>query len=804
MATLLNSANFNGRNGTHFKLNLYYDYTQSVANNQTTITYSLYMQSLDGYSGSGATSTGYINNSSVGTFTSIGKNASLLIGTKSVTVTHNSDGTFPSTAYSALIDTPWTLGDASVSGNLTGLPTIPRASTPSLSNSNFNIGSSITLNTNRKSTAFTHTVVFKFGSYSRTYSNVGDSQTINTNDFASNMYAQIPNSKSGTGTITTTTYNGSTQIGSTSTLSFTANAVESNVNPQITGLTYTVDSTTSSLANSTSFINGVTTATIKATASSRYSSTLTKVFLWYYSGSNRVVLSSQNVSANGTYTFTISNVTVSKIYSGATDTRGYTTYNTSYNNVPTTFVNYVSLTADTSANIKRTNQTEAIVKINSFKGNYFNGSFGSQSNTLSIKWKYKEATASSYSAEYTVPSSNITISGNTYTVSNYTLTNGSTTELFNYQKAYNVQVIVRDKIYTRTVTYTITSGQANFAIFPNGNIIKDGKLALKDKYLFDIGQEQVYSDTYYLLGVIPATSSANGSTLRINGTLGAYGSNAKAIVDVIIGSRDGLNAYGTYTGTANAFEKTTIVIYTQSDNSYKIYIKFATGFHGGARLEVSGTNVTSIDVSTSSTTPTGTLSKTITYYSLTNLVALPQGLGNSITSSNGNLAIKKVTYSTDGTPNNGVILEYGTSSSWVGQLWLGDNATAGIAWNGWSNGTRGTWKHFAWEENGIVDKGTNYVKYGDGTMICYGSVSKSNVTFSSYEGAYYNTFPQITFPQTFSSTPIVQLTPKVETGLYTCSVSVTTTSTCSGYIWRIGAKTGVNYTIDYVAIGRWK
>ncbi len=475
MATLLNSANFNGRNGTHFKLNLYYDYTQSVANNQTTITYSLYMQSLDGYSGSGATSTGYINNSSVGTFTSIGKNASLLIGTKSVTVTHNSDGTFPSTAYSALIDTPWTLGDASVSGNLTGLPTIPRASTPSLSNTNFNIGSSITLNTNRKSTSFTHTVVLTFGSYTKTYTNVGDSQVINTSQFASNMYAQIPNSKNGTGTITTTTYSGSTQIGSSSTLNFTANAVESNVNPQVTSVSWSVDSTTSSLANNTTIIKGVTTATIRVTANSRSSSTLKKIFLWYYSGTNKVVLSSNTVGGNVTSTFTINNVSVSKIYPGATDSRGYTTYITT-SQIPVTFKDYVTLTADTNANIKRILQTEPNVRINSFTGNYWNDNFGTVANTLTIKWRYKETTASSYSAEYTVPSSNITISGNTYTVSNYTLTNGSTTELFNYQKAYNVQVIVRDKIYTRTVTYTITSGQPNFAIFPTATVSNEPML----------------------------------------------------------------------------------------------------------------------------------------------------------------------------------------------------------------------------------------------------------------------------------------------------------------------------------------
>ena len=479
MATFLNSANFSGKNGTHFSANLYYDYSQSVENNRTTITYYLYFQSKDGYSGSGSTVTGYINGTSVGTTTSVGVNEEKYLGQITVYVNHNSDGTFPSTSYSAMIDTPWTLGDASISGNLTGLPTIPRASTPQLSSNNFNIGSSVTLTTNRKSTSFTHTVVLTFGSYTKTYTNVGDSQVINTSQFASNMYAQMPNAKSKTGTITTTTYNGSTQIGSASSLTFTANAVEGNVNPQITALTYTVDSTTSSLANSTTFIKGVTNTTIKVTANRRMSATLTKVFLWYYNGTNKVVLSSQNVNADGIYTFTINGISVSKVYGGATDTRGYTTYETN-RSAPTTFKDYITLTADTNANIRRIVQTEPNVRINSFTGNYWNKSFGTQSNTLTIKWRYKETTASSYSAEYTIPASSISISNNKYTISNYTLTNGSTTELFNYQKSYHVQISVTDKIGTKSVVYTITAGQPNFAVFPSASLVNSKRILTTD------------------------------------------------------------------------------------------------------------------------------------------------------------------------------------------------------------------------------------------------------------------------------------------------------------------------------------
>lgn len=58
------------------------------------------------------------------------------------------------------------------------------------------------------------------------------------------------------------------------------------------------------------------------------------------------------------------------------------------------------------------------------------------------------------------------------------------------------------------------------------------------------------------------------------------------------------------------------------------------------------------------------------------------------------LIIKKVNNSE--APNNGIVLEYG-SKKWTGQLYLGDNATQGIYWNGWSDGVRGTWRKLAFE-----------------------------------------------------------------------------------------------------------
>lgn len=113
------------------------------------------------------------------------------------------------------------------------LPDIGRASQPSLNtwpnnSPNFNIGDTIVVHMNRKSSVFTHTVVLKLGSYSYTIgTDVTDNVSLDTDRIASNLYAQMPNSNTMTGEIAVTTYSGSTVIG-TSGCAIIAHVVNSN------------------------------------------------------------------------------------------------------------------------------------------------------------------------------------------------------------------------------------------------------------------------------------------------------------------------------------------------------------------------------------------------------------------------------------------------------------------------------------------------------------------------------------------------------------------------------------------------
>ena len=131
------------------------------------------------------------------------------IASGTATVGHNADGSKNlgiafSCAYRWDTTYSW-----SASGNF-NLTTIARASTPSCSNGT--IGSTVTVNTNRASSSFTHNLFWKCGSKSGTIAtNVGASASWK---IPSDVSAGISNAAKGTVTITCDTYNGSTKIGS--------------------------------------------------------------------------------------------------------------------------------------------------------------------------------------------------------------------------------------------------------------------------------------------------------------------------------------------------------------------------------------------------------------------------------------------------------------------------------------------------------------------------------------------------------------------------------------------------------------
>lgn len=152
------------------------------------------------------------------------------------------------------------------------------------------------------------------------------------------------------------------------------------------------------------------------------------------------------------------------------------------------------------------------------------------------------------------------------------------------------------------------------------------RLKNKNTLILDASYNASYP-VYYLIAVLPPTSTANSATLRINGTIGAYEAVSKVIIDVLIANRNGVVVKGSYHGSsaAGAFNTCDIRLYTQSDGSLFVYYVEKKEYVGGCYLEVSGNDYTSIDCSTTFTTSaTGTHTLTLNESNLSNLDNIEQ------------------------------------------------------------------------------------------------------------------------------------------------------------------------------------
>ena len=202
---------------------------QSEANNTSTVTAKVQLVSTgSSYTiNSSASKSGSLTiNGTKYTFNftaSLSGNQTKTLYTKTVTVAHNADGT-KTCSFSATCGIDVTLsgtfyGDITASGSGT-FDTIARASTISSVTSSVSVTGSnaVTVSISRKSSSFTHTVVFSFGSYSNTQTSIGTSASYTIPQTWLNA---IPNATSGTAKVTVTTYSGSTKIGSAVSKNFT-------------------------------------------------------------------------------------------------------------------------------------------------------------------------------------------------------------------------------------------------------------------------------------------------------------------------------------------------------------------------------------------------------------------------------------------------------------------------------------------------------------------------------------------------------------------------------------------------------
>lgn len=304
--------------------------SQSVANNTSSVTAKVQLVSTgSSYTiNSSATKSGSMTiNGTKYTFTftaALSGNQVKTIYTKTVTVAHNADGT-KTCSFSATAGINVTLSDTYY-GNVTAsgsgtFDTIARASTISSVTESVAINgtNAVTVAISRKASTFTHTVVFKLGSYSKTTEDVGTSTSY---AIPTSWINAMPSATSGTATVTVTTYSGSTKIGSAVSKSFKV-TVPSGVVPTISAVTIS-EAVAGLAAQFGGYVQSKSKLSVSITAAGVYGSTI-KSYKTTIQGANFTARSftSSVLSKSGTSTITIT----------ATDSRGRTASTTRSLNV---------------------------------------------------------------------------------------------------------------------------------------------------------------------------------------------------------------------------------------------------------------------------------------------------------------------------------------------------------------------------------------------------------------------------------------------------------------------------------------
>lgn len=249
---------------------------------------------------------------------------------------------------------------------------IPRAST--LAATDAVVGAVSMVAVSRKSTAYTHSVQYRFGSLSGYLTADGTSQQevkLRSSSLAfqipESFYTQIPNAKSGKCTLSCKTYAGSAQVGQTQSCTFTVSCDATLCAPSVTATVVDANPVTLALTGSEDvLVRYASHALCTLNAEAKFSAKLVEK-----------QIDSQVVTGT---TLTIEKVEKKTIAFSAKDSRGYTTAVT----VKKTMIPYIRLTCNPE--VRRTDPTSGNAVL-TLSGDCFLGSFGAAENELTLRYR---------------------------------------------------------------------------------------------------------------------------------------------------------------------------------------------------------------------------------------------------------------------------------------------------------------------------------------------------------------------------------------------------------------------------------
>ena len=554
------------------------------------------------------------------------------------------------------------------------------ASTSTISASNGNFGQAVAITVTRRSNSYTHTVTTSCLGQTETIINKGTSTSLSWTPALATYAPLIPNAMSASATITCTTYNGNTAVG-THTISITLSLRAQDVKPTV------AIAVADPLGYATTYEGFVATKSkirVTLTNTLKYGATLK---------TTAITANGESFSASPATTGLITSTSNTSVTAAITDSRGQSsgTQSTTITILAYTQpkINSFSVhrsdgngTLDESGAYMRVDYNVAITALNNH-------------NTKTLEVKYKKRSVSTWSTQ--------SVSMSAYTAS------GSVIIAADTESTYDVQLSLADAFQTTSITTQLSSAHVYPMNFKTGGKgVAFGKVSEIDKSVEIAEDWTLYN----------GTKKIRPEALNL-GT-----------ADAFIHANDNFNDY-IYPGV------------------FSVYL-----------------NTIAESASNCPSSRAGIL---------------------RVWNANGN----------DRGPGDSwyyVAQEYITID---GDIWIRTgNSTSEptVIWDDWHRPIS-------------ADSGSNYCKMADGTLICWGAITISNVPITTQWGSLYESAIQssgVTFPIPFIASPCVVAFASVSPTAWLENMGSDITRLGSFYLVRPTQSSGSNGYVFWQAIGRWK
>lgn len=367
------------------------------------------------------------------------------------------------------------------------------ASLSAISTGNGTFGTAQTITVTRHNSAYTHTITASCAGQSQTIATKSSSTSISWNPAVSIMNS-ITNAMSASCTLTCTTYNGNTSLGST-TIAVTLSLPTSGTYSVTPTPSVTITDQTGYATTYGGFIQGYSKASVNVTDGLKYSATT----------------ASRSTTANGT-TYTASHFVTGILTQSGTNTFTATVKDSrGQTGAGSSFINVLAYTAPSisSFGVHRTDSSGTADD----SGAYFVASYSvaitalNNNNTRSLTMRYKKASASTWT-EVTITLSAYTQSGNTTPVA---IDTGA---------SYDVQLVLTDAFATTTKSTKLSTIPVTLDFNDAGTGIGVGKVS-EVAGLFDVAWSGRFRNTIRIDGelTLAQRSAAAAATLTGGGSL---------------------------------------------------------------------------------------------------------------------------------------------------------------------------------------------------------------------------------------------------------------------------------------------